>query len=91
MSQKSHPEDPTLASTIAGLKDEEAHSPLWHDVKKFLAQRIEDHQKVLESSDDMSQIIRSQAIIANSRDVLDLPELFRMELSANTNQVEEEA
>lgn len=85
-----HPDDPPLASTIAGLKNEDAHSPLWYDVKNFLAARIEDHRKVLESSDDLSQIIRSQAIIGNCRDILDLPELFRMELEAEKSTHEEE-
>lgn len=79
-----HPEDPPLSSSIAGIKDEDSHSPLWHDVKNFLNARISDHQKVLESSEDMYEIIRSQAIIGNCRDILDLPQLFIMELSADS-------
>lgn len=75
-----HPQDPPLASSINLIKEVTRNNPFWLDVSRMIEDRIGMHQQVLETSNDMNEIIRSQAIIANCRDILDLPERFIAEL-----------
>ena len=77
-----HESDAPLLSTIGTLREADLNF-LWIDVRNFLLARIQDHLGVLESSDDMKTIIRSQAIIGNCRDIIALPNLFITELEEN--------
>jgi hypothetical protein len=79
---RAHEEDPPLASTIEFLSKELPRNIFWHDLKNWLEGRIALHQRELENATDMFDMRRSQGIIQNCRDILDLPEAWISELQA---------
>jgi len=83
-----HPEDPELLSSV-GLLEKINEDAFWIDVTNWLNGRIELHNRELQSATDMSEVIKSQAIIANCQDLLDLPAMFITELT-NINEDEED-
>lgn len=76
-----------LLSTAQQLRDFQ-ESAVWHDIRTFLEMRIADHGKMLEqvSPVESSAIARSQGIIANARDLIDLPEMLVAELLAMSEE-----
>ena len=68
------------------MRDELQKSLLWRDIETWCKSRIETHQRaVLENKDaSLEQIRFSQGIIANCRDILDMPDFILTQLQELT-------
>lgn len=67
-------------------------SIVWLDIKTFFEERIEDLQRKLERAETLYEVREYQAALRNSRDFLDLPDIFILEVESTKpiEQKEEE-
>lgn len=60
--------------------EELKQSVVWRDIRNFMKERIEDLQMKLENAQTIEDVREYQAALRNSRDFLELPDMFMMEL-----------
>lgn len=69
--------EPDYIASESVIDDTVVNNALWKDLVAFLNDRIKTHQDLLEATRDHDSLIHSQGIIANCRDILDLPEMLK--------------
>lgn len=81
--------EPEYGASESVIKDTVASNALWNDLRLFLQDRISTHQDLLETERDHLALVFSQGIIANCRDILDLPQFLQEALKQKAEDVDD--